>query len=61
MESFTEIAKQAPVLALVLFFIYKNNNEWRVYLKERNGKLEKALEKFSAALDKLHERMDHGK
>ena len=38
-----EAAKQVPALSIVLFFLYKNNQEWRKYLTERNGKLERAL------------------
>jgi len=42
-EAVIEIAKQVPALSIVLFFLYKNNQEWRTYLSERNGKLENAL------------------
>ena len=41
---------QGGGLALFVWFVIQNNREWRLYLSERNGKLEKALEKLGNAL-----------
>lgn len=51
MEEFiSEIIKQFPILAIFLWYVTqqnkrwdRNNKDWREYLTERNGKLEKAL------------------
>ena len=51
MEEFlSEILKQFPVLAIFLWYVNqqnkrwdRNNLDWRDYLSERNGKLERAL------------------
>lgn len=47
---------QAPILTIVLGYLYFNNREWRDYLRERNGKLEHALDKLSAAIEKLSDK-----
>lgn len=52
MEASLDQILQGGGLALFVWFVIQNNREWRVYLSERNGKLEKALEKFGEVLDK---------
>ena len=52
---------EAPVLLIVLYYLYKNNKEWREYLAEQNGKLQKVLEKMSDAIDRSHRREDNTK
>ena len=44
---------QFPIVGMFVWFVLKNNNEWRTYLTERNSKLEKTLEKHADVLDKL--------
>ena len=43
------------ILAWLVFWFNKswqeNNREWRIYLAERNGKLEKALNRISEILE----------
>ena len=53
-EFLFEALKQAPILVIVLVFLYMNNKEWRLYLKERNGHFERALkEGLDQIADKL--------
>lgn len=56
---------QLPILAIFVWWVSrsndrwdKNNEQWRVYLSERNGKLERSLEKMTGAIDRFHERLD---
>lgn len=43
MQEFITIAAQAPIVAIFAWYAWKNNQEWRKYLSDRNSKTEKAL------------------
>lgn len=58
MEAGLDTILQGGGLALFVWFVIQNNREWRLYLTERNGKLEKALEKQSNTLEKLGDTLD---
>ncbi len=55
MEQLLQIAIQAPFVALFVWFVLKNNREWRKYLTERNSKLEKAFDAHNKTLEKVNE------
>lgn len=40
--------------AIFAWYAWQNNKEWRMYLTERNGKLEKALDRISHILERTH-------
>lgn len=54
-EQFLNLAIQAPIFGIFVWYAYTNNKEWRKYLSERNGKLEKSLDKIDATMSKIHE------
>lgn len=45
---------QLGALGAFIYYTLNNNREWRNYLTERNGKLEKALDRLSDTLSKTH-------
>lgn len=48
---------QFGALAIFVWYTIQNNREWRLYLTERNSKLEKALDKLSETLARHNERL----
>ena len=56
-QQLIQLALQAPILALVLLFLYKNNQNWQSFLKERNQKTEKALAEMSDRAQESRERV----
>jgi predicted component of type VI protein secretion system len=44
---------QTGALGVFAWYALQNNREWRQYLADRNGKIEKALEKITIVLDKF--------
>lgn len=53
-----QMLAQAPIVGIFVFFVLKNNEQWRKYLSERNGKLESFIQKNTEVLDKLREHID---
>jgi len=51
MEAGLDTVLQGGGLALFVWYTIQNNREWRLYLTERNSKLEKALDRLSVAID----------
>jgi predicted component of type VI protein secretion system len=47
----TEIL-QTGALGVFAWYAVQNNREWRLYLSERNSKLEKALDRLGTILEK---------
>ena len=48
---------QAPVLTIMLVFLYLNNREWRKYLIERNSKIENAFKSMTDELKSSNDRL----
>lgn len=51
MEFPIDVLINTGALGIFVYYTLQNNRDWRTYLTERNSKLEKALDKLSAALD----------
>jgi hypothetical protein len=58
MEQFIPLLAQAPIVGIFAWFVIQNNREWRRYFSERNGKLEKSLDRIAAVLEKHNEKLD---
>lgn len=52
MENIPDLIFQAGSLGIFVWYTITNNRDWRTYLTERNSKLEKALDRLGAILDK---------
>lgn len=48
---------QAPLIGSFIFFVLRNNSEWRSFLKEQNVDFTETLNKHTVALDKLSDVM----
>lgn len=59
MEEFPlEIIAQVPIVGIFVYFVLKNNQEWRKYLTERNGRSEVAMGKMVETLGKMREAIE---
>jgi hypothetical protein len=47
MEAGLDTVLQGGGIAIFAWYAFKNNEQWRLYLTERNSKLEKAIDKLA--------------
>lgn len=44
---------QIPMVVLFVWFVLKNNQQWREFLKERDSKMEGSLERVALSLENV--------
>lgn len=56
-ELLSTAINQAPILTIVMAFLYFNNRTWQKYLTDRNSKMEKSLDRMTDEFKKSNDRM----
>lgn len=58
LKSAQDLPISIVLLVIFVWYVTTNNREWRVYLSERNGKIEKAFDRMNLSSENLEKTLD---